>query len=79
MFTIKAKYDLQDVLRIIIVVCCYLLLRPYLQRYLSYKQAMRYDMDDKADSLDKTQDTVLSWGTMLRLKQNNSSVKIRDS
>ncbi|KTW32095.1 uncharacterized protein T551_00777 [Pneumocystis jirovecii RU7] len=61
MFAIEIKYGLRDVLRIVIVICCYLLLRPYLQRYLRHKQAMHYEADDKADCGDKDEDAVLSW------------------
>ncbi|KAG4300980.1 hypothetical protein PCANB_002679 [Pneumocystis canis] len=76
----QINYSFQDVLRMITIIGGYLLIRPYLQRWVSRKQVMEYEMTNQKDAFKKTDEELnnqiienieeeFAWGFIWRKKQ----------
>ncbi|EMR10893.1 hypothetical protein PNEG_01039 [Pneumocystis murina B123] len=83
----QIDYNLKDLLRIVTIVCGYLLIRVYLQKWIKSKQARDYETKDNDKSLEKAtlhlntviendlEEETLVWGAVRRKEQKMKLVE----
>lgn len=84
----QINYNLHDLLRMVVIICGYLLIRPYFQKWASRKQIMDYenkhDCSENCDNLNEEiqstlEEETLVWGAVCRKQQKKkSSNSIKD-
>ncbi|KAG4305161.1 hypothetical protein PORY_001331 [Pneumocystis oryctolagi] len=68
--------SLQDILRMIVIVGGYLLLRPYLQRWVRRKQTMDYERKDKKAECEIEEEDAFVWGSACRLREKKKEINV---
>ncbi|KTW30174.1 hypothetical protein T552_00651 [Pneumocystis carinii B80] len=84
----QINYSLKDLLRIVTIVCGYLLIRAYLQKWIKSKQTRDYEAEDNNNKSSKKatsglntiiendlEEETLVWGAVRRKEQKMKSIE----